>query len=516
MKFNEIVDEIKKITDIRVLSSMSEKDITKIKLWDYDSEHVMDSVLYFGYDRQPTRWPEHYILAADPADEKWRTLLDTAEDEPGENAAEGERENSYVNLAIFSEEDFPNVINHIQDILAERTHGDYKRYLMELIDKVQSVDALIDSASENFNASLVLIDRDYRILSYSTKVPVTDELWVDNIKKGYCDYEFITEVKKLKSVQAAESGITPFEVTCSASPFRKLACHVYCKDSWIGSLLLIEGDQTYRAEHAEMLQMLSSVTGYALLTYSPELLSRTSDYQKFLYELLIGTPIDKLPEPYRTMKFQENMRLLYFRPQSVEALPIKSMDLQEAFSREIQDCHVIAYRNAMIVISVQQDPENIERLLTLFPSEYEVKVGISKSFNRADSLHDALEEARDALAVGNELSREGRIFTFEEFSTHIMLKHLSETEDIERYLHPAVSFLLGYDKKYGAKMLSTLRTFLDNNCNIKETAEALDMHRNSVIYRLHKMEEISGLELTDVKTRFALRLSFEILELRKE
>jgi hypothetical protein len=221
MLFNEIVDEIRKAAPIETLSSSSKADITKVRLWADHAESEMESILYFGYDRQPGEWPKHYILASD---QNVSAFSDSCK-----------------NLAVIPRDKLAAVFNHIQDFLSERNENDYLHYLMETADKAQSVDGLIDTASQTFGASLVLIDRDFRILSYSTAIPVTDDLWVDNIRKGYCDYEFITEVKKLKSVQMADPGTTPFEVTCSASPYRKLACKVYCRDAWIGSLLLIEG-----------------------------------------------------------------------------------------------------------------------------------------------------------------------------------------------------------------------------------------------------------------------------------
>ena len=553
MTFHDIVNEISHLAPVRILSSASRADISKVKLWANHPESEKDTILFFGYDTQPESWPDHYILAFDRIDSGLFSQSDPFQDERPDSFSSDRSDQSdsvssdhpvfdssdqsdqsgsfssdhpdsdsinplcsdltgsSIDLAIIPSEYFAAVFNHIQEFMSERNGNDYLHYLMETADKVKSVDTLIDMASKTFNASLVLIDRDFRILSHSNEIPVTDDLWVDNIKKGYCDYDFITEVRKLKSVQMADPGTTPFEVTCSASPYRKLACKVYCRDAWIGSLLLIEGDQTYRAEHAEMLRILSSVTGYTLLNYSPDLLYRTSDYQGFLYNLLIGTPLENLPEAYRNLKFHENMKLLYFRPENAETAPIRGRLLREAFHKELPDCHVITYRKATIVVCSTTDAEKVGKLLDLFPASCSVNVGISNPFHKIELLREALSEAEDALATGKSIDPERRIFPFEEFSISIMLRHFSETEDLTRYIHPAVLLLLKYDDQYKSKLLPTIREYITNNCSIKKTAEALFLHRNSVIYRLHKAEEISGLILNDPDTQFILRMSFLIM-----
>ena len=510
MTFQDIVNEISRLAPVQILSMSSGTDISKVRLWANRPESEEGSILYFGYDSQPDPCPEHYILASDRTDLSESVVPDHPASVTLNNIHQDPAGHS-VDLAVIPSRYFAVVFNRIQDFMSERTGNDYLHYLMETADKVKSVDTLIDLASQTFNASLILIDRDFRILSHSTRIPVTDELWTDNIKKGYCDYDFITEVRKLKSVQMADPGTTPFEVTCSASPYRKLACKVYCRDAWIGSLLLIEGDHTYRTEHAEMLRILSSVTGYTLLNFSPELLYRTSDYQGFLYNLLIGTPLENLPEAYRNMKFQENMKLLYFRPEDSEPAPFKGRLLREVFHKELPDCHVITYRKATIVVCSTADAEKVGDLLALFPAGYSVNVGISNPFHKIELLREALSEAQDALTTGKENDSERHVFPFEEYSISIMLRHFSETEDLTRYIHPAVLLLKDYDEKYKSKLLPTVYVYLSNSCNIKKTAEALFLHRNSVIYRLRKVEEISGLMLNDPDTQFTLRMSFHLM-----
>jgi DNA-binding PucR family transcriptional regulator len=211
------------------------------------------------------------------------------------------------------------------------------------------------------------------------------------------------------------------------------------------------------------------------------------------------------------MKFQENMKLLYFRPENSEKPPIKGRSLREAFHRELPECHVITYRKATIVVCSIADAEKIQHLLNLFPSDYNVSVGISNSFHRIEYLREALREAQDALSTGKSIDSKRRVFPFEELSISIMLRHFSEKEDISRFIHPAVLRLKQYDDEYNTKLLTTVREYIQQSGSIKKTAEALFMHRNSVIYRLRKAEEICDISLDDPDTQFALRMSFCIL-----
>ena len=68
MTFNDIVNEISHSAPIEVLSVSSGEDISKVRLWANHAESDMETTLYFGYDRQPKVWPNHYILACDRAD----------------------------------------------------------------------------------------------------------------------------------------------------------------------------------------------------------------------------------------------------------------------------------------------------------------------------------------------------------------------------------------------------------------------------------------------------------------
>ncbi|OWA37305.1 PucR family transcriptional regulator [Saccharibacillus sp. O16] len=65
-------------------------------------------------------------------------------------------------------------------------------------------------------------------------------------------------------------------------------------------------------------------------------------------------------------------------------------------------------------------------------------------------------------------------------------------------------------------LLQTLSVYLETHCQLAETAKRLYIHRNTVIYRLEKCEEIIGRSLKDPEETLRLRMAFRIKALLPE
>ncbi|MGH3241123.1 MAG: helix-turn-helix domain-containing protein [Spirillospora sp.] len=71
--------------------------------------------------------------------------------------------------------------------------------------------------------------------------------------------------------------------------------------------------------------------------------------------------------------------------------------------------------------------------------------------------------------------------------------------------------LQAHDQKQGTAFLPTLAAWLDHYGDTKGTAQALDVHPNTLRHRLRRMTEITPLDLTSPQTRLALRLQLTTL-----
>jgi hypothetical protein len=491
MIFRELMDYLSEISDITILSDNVEEEIADVKFIDPRQSQFRSEVLYFGNSLHGiTSLPPQCIIT-DKCDISDADL-------------------SVCSAAVVSDEDFGYIFNSGFQRVRDSHKDGYYESLIHTLERVRNVDALIDLASKTFGASLVFIDRNFRILSYSTQIPVTDELWKHNIEQGYCDYEFITAVRSLKSVQTADWSMMPVEVSCPSSPFKKFSCRVYCRDIWIGYIIVIENSDSYRPEHAEMLKVLSGVLGYAVMQYEPNYLYMTSDYHHFLYNLLIGADASSFPEAYGSLTFPSQMQVLYCRATGNRSAFPNEADISHMVASIVPGCHVINRRSSSAIIGSRELVAKAGQIAAAFPDDCRIKIGISMPFSDITELKAHYDEAHDAFELGDILDPDLSIYTFEEYGIYVMFRTVAKAEQLSRYLHPALTVLEEYDRVNGSHLEQTLYTYIKCACNTTETAASLFLHRNSVIYRLRRIEELCNIDLDDTDTRFRLRLSFAI------
>ncbi len=90
-------------------------------------------------------------------------------------------------------------------------------------------------------------------------------------------------------------------------------------------------------------------------------------------------------------------------------------------------------------------------------------------------------------------------------NTRALLEELAHSEDLAPF-HALVEPLREYDRKRRGDLVRTLRVYFDSGSNASEAADRLFLHRNSMLYRLARIEELIGLDLKDPRARLALEL----------
>lgn len=133
--------------------------------------------------------------------------------------------------------------------------------------------------------------------------------------------------------------------------------------------------------------------------------------------------------------------------------------------------------------------------------------GISNVFCRLDQLDECLIQAdyslQHATQILNFFSKDTLSFLLNECSSRIS-KELLTTEALQR--------VISYDARKHTEYLHTLKVYLENEMNITPAAQALFIHRSSLIKRLNKLTDLLQDSLSDPETRLYYRIWFALKE----
>ena len=83
----------------------------------------------------------------------------------------------------------------------------------------------------------------------------------------------------------------------------------------------------------------------------------------------------------------------------------------------------------------------------------------------------------------------------------------------QELVHPALLLLSRHDAKNHTEYCRTLKSYLENRFSVTDAADALFIHRTTLLHRLKKIQAFTSLDLEDSDTIFYLNLSLRIYEL---
>ncbi|MGW3263987.1 PucR family transcriptional regulator [Streptomyces sp. NPDC001056] len=181
-----------------------------------------------------------------------------------------------------------------------------------------------------------------------------------------------------------------------------------------------------------------------------------------------------------------------------------------------RDLHLMLERHCIPWLLLSRAP----LLYALLPDEDDAlaavrrKLGDSAVFGISDPLGTtrripaAQREAMWALTVA--ASRPDRSARYGDDHGYTVLRGVDEARrQVERTLGP----LLAYDERHGTELVASLEAFLHCRRSWQRTAAALSVHKQTVMYRMQRVEQITGRTLAETADLAELWLALQAREL---
>ncbi len=192
-----------------------------------------------------------------------------------------------------------------------------------------------------------------------------------------------------------------------------------------------------------------------------------------------------------------------------EAYSNIAFPLLNDLQRRLRDCYVF-WESGCIYILDNERLRSIRELTGLLQDLLRRSVfhcGVSYSFRNVKELAVYAGQCRVALRYAAD--EKGGIYFCRDHALNYIRDSIGSHLD-KSVIHPALGFLEDYDNKNNAELYHTLYVFLRCNCSLVQTAQTLHIHRNSLLYRIERIRELTGVDLEDPDNREYLSLSYLI------
>ena len=141
----------------------------------------------------------------------------------------------------------------------------------------------------------------------------------------------------------------------------------------------------------------------------------------------------------------------------------------------------------------------------------EVNFGVGTMFQEKEKMAKSIRQAKKAIRMVNSCHVAGGIRYYSELGIYRVFFSLPDDHVLRHLLKDILGPLISYDRKYHTELVDTLQYYLEEGQNITLTAERMYVHRNTIKYRMKRIEEILGYDMHDYNVLFHLRLCYKIL-----
>ncbi|MCK0472048.1 PucR family transcriptional regulator [Halalkalibacter sp. APA_J-10(15)] len=181
---------------------------------------------------------------------------------------------------------------------------------------------------------------------------------------------------------------------------------------------------------------------------------------------------------------------------------------------------LVTYQHKEFVLFIETSEHNVishantfinrlkKRIQMLYPYVL-LTWGIANQFGYS-CFNESYLEAKRAIDIGRKRRGEGTTSVYADTKVDRVLELLLLNKDLQEIAYSVLSSLLRYEQNRQIDLIHTFTTYHANHGNVSQTARQLNLHRQSLLYRLRKIETLTNCQLSNADDLFLLDLSIRL------
>ncbi len=400
----------------------------------------------------------------------------------------------------------------------------YDRYdrwyekLHQIVETTADLNEMTEATSMLFHNPIMVLDSEFRFITYAgygggiTRM-AHDENGAEKLSLASLN-EFLSATDmKLEETDPLRIDIHGHSV---------LSYNLFDSEEYVGSLTLEYRNRDYRPGDEPLIRLFAHYLMLAMKQHSQLLNSGHSVLRKTFQNLVEDMPVP-MDDRHRLehMELPSLWRCIVLHPtEKLSKVPASYLceQLEELFTGSVAFSH-----DSGIVIFMGSDhldnsADGRRQFVELLEKEFstaDLKVGISSLFSDLYTAHWHYTQGCIALENGSIFNRDETFHFFEEYALEELIINAPGDQPLEMYYSDGLKRLFEHDAQSQTSYIETLRTYLNNNMNVTATADALYIHRSTLLERLSRIKKELWDDLKDPDVQLRLRIILKALELRE-
>ena len=392
-----------------------------------------------------------------------------------------------------------------------------------------SYQLMLDLSEAIFGNLITMTDSAYRLIAYTTNMQTDDSITLELIQNGFHGERAIAIFRK-NGMYSEWSKQTKTRYTAKGFAKYPIMNYVFT----VNGAYFIQMVMTCNAVPYSqgLLDTFNILVAHIKAHIRRCQVAENSLYSKgtqFLSDLIVGkrVPARVITQQMHSlgMSGKEITRLYAIQNAGENTENLEYVAHQ--ISAKIPSCFTITQDSYVYLIACARDMRDgtwhaIEQTLVNSLDLAYVNIAVSGTFAKLQDIHWGVQQTDIAFRYGKQrpylahdrLDRDDPFFRFENSLFDYLL--FGDDRDINflRFcLEASVLARIDHERQKHPSDTEVLRSYLKHECSVSETAEALGVHRNTVLNRINALSENEGIDFDDPKVRINLTTLFHLSDL---
>ena len=378
--------------------------------------------------------------------------------------------------------------------------------LLEQFFAQDDLGKLTVSTGELLGCPLLVLDDTFHVAAHYLPLGFSDALFETAVRRGEISYEAGAIISENAMLTAGWADY----VQLADSPYRRRFAPLVSAGVRLGCLICVDTDghlEKIPPQTWELVEHILSKQMFVEASHQDKLFETAED---ILMHLLDGG----FSSAAHFQLQASGTYLADFHPRAFALIDLETYHsaymgkrhLKEELEAQIPDSHPFLYKGDVFLFLHREGDGDIFSELA---EEFQLKILISAPIDDLFTLPQLYRTAREALELMKDARFHGEsVCSAQQLRTPLLLKNLEGRGDL---ISPELRRLAVHDREKGTQYCETLYHYLTCCHSLIKTSNALYTHRNTVLYRIRRLQEDFLIPLEDSSLHADLLLGVSLI-----